>query len=653
MNTVGFIHLGAFFIYIFLGIFAFSANRQSRLNKLFFALCSACAIWAFSIALFVGAPDKETAWFWFRLSSPGWVLGPALILHFVIALTRKDEGIGGYLPYLIYIPGLIFTVQGLNIGVTATDLTLESYGWATVNSGTSYWYWAFASYYVLCLIATVVVVLHWGKKSPFQREKNQARIVAYCTLGGTLLSFANETLLPVLGSNVPKIPAVLFLVWAVGMWYTISKYGLMTLTSAMAAEEILARVKDLVILLDPFAKIIKANHQTLELLDYKEQYLMQQSFYSLVAEKELIQEELGKMTDISVTARKMEVNYLSHDGGRIPVSLMCTPMRDQGGELVGVVVVGQDMRHTNQALTSSQLVSQASQTVAGYAQELLNDTNFIRSATRQISNGIEHASASSEEISASIFSINEVAEQVRERIQLGHAEIVKVEEKTRAMSAQAVKSSAEALGLYEKTQGQLEKAIQDSQVVQEITRMAETISGIASQTNLLALNAAIEAARAGEQGRGFAVVAEEVRKLAEDSSVNAARIQEITRQVNTSVNSLTHNSTNLLAFITNKVIPDYEFMVSTGRSHEEDVGSIALLISTFAEMSGELLRATTQVAAAIESTNAVLEESVTSVSEIASKTDKTTEIVETIHEMIDSLADASGKLKELVLALKA
>ncbi len=77
--------------------------------------------------------------------------------------------------------------------------------------------------------------------------------------------------------------------------------------------------------------------------------------------------------------------------------------------------------------------------------------------------------------------------------------------------------------------------------IDSINELANIISSIASQTNLLSMNAAIEAAHAGESGKGFAVVAEEIRKLADSTSVSSTNIAKVVGDIASGIQNTNEN----------------------------------------------------------------------------------------------------------------
>ncbi len=227
----------------------------------------------------------------------------------------------------------------------------------------------------------------------------------------------------------------------------------------------------------------------------------------------------------------------------------------------------------------------------------------------------QELSATMQEVGHSATIINQNAESVRSEVEIIADKSNSINDYSRKMkeNADTMESNAKSNMQETSTKVQeilevLNQAIEESRSVEQVNGLTNDILSISSQTNLLALNASIEAARAGDAGKGFAVVADEIRQLADSSRATANRIQEINGVVTNAVQNLAGHSNNLVEYMTNSILPEFENFVSSGEQYRDNATYIEGVMNEFTAKTDDLKRAVDEIATSIETITDAIEE---------------------------------------------
>ncbi|WP_017811198.1 methyl-accepting chemotaxis protein [Paenibacillus shenyangensis] len=241
----------------------------------------------------------------------------------------------------------------------------------------------------------------------------------------------------------------------------------------------------------------------------------------------------------------------------------------------------------------------------------------VSATTQNMSAGMEQTAASSQEISASTTEFEKAIESIAVGAQEGAVQAGVINERAGSLKNKLDESIAATTVVYNDVKSGLDEALAQSQSVEMIKSLSESILQITQQTNLLALNASIEAARAGEAGRGFSVVADEIRNLADASKNTVGQIQGITDQVVQSVNNLQKYTARLMEFLATEIGADYQMMRETSESYLNDAGYIDRMVSEFSATSEQLSASVQNLAQAINEISISNNESADGTEEIA------------------------------------
>ncbi len=285
------------------------------------------------------------------------------------------------------------------------------------------------------------------------------------------------------------------------------------------------------------------------------------------------------------------------------------------------------------------------------ADNITNRVNVSNENVNSVSAAMEQLAASMEEVSVSLEQITNGSNDIYKKTQAltgragNGAELVEeIKVRAQAVRKDAVESKAAASKMIDEIRTMLEDAVKDSKSVGRINELTGDILDISSQTNLLALNASIEAARAGEAGKGFAVVADEIRILADNSRDAANNIQNISNMVTAAVEKLAQNAENMLQFIDEDVMKDYDGFVDVANNYQHDAEDMDAIFTEFASGAAEMQSIMQHINVGINDISTTVDESAKGVSNVAENTGTLVEAMAHIQQETQNSQSISREL---------
>ena len=288
---------------------------------------------------------------------------------------------------------------------------------------------------------------------------------------------------------------------------------------------------------------------------------------------------------------------------------------------------------------------------------IIENTNYMENVVAEVDGSVvksndsasdlsamtEELSATMQDVGLSVNTINDNADNILKDVEIIATKSDDINQFSKEMKANAEKIESDARYNMVQTGEKvgnildvLNKEIEDSKSVDQVNNLTNDILNISSQTNLLALNASIEAARAGEAGKGFAVVADEIRQLADSSRETANKIQSINSVVVAAVNNLSDNANNLVSYLQQTILPEFQTFVDGGVKYKENASYIENAMDEFVEKTDVLKKNMDEIAHSINTITTVVDDGAAGVNNAAIST----------QDLVEDMVNISNKMIE-------
>lgn len=335
-------------LYLFFSLYAIKYGLE-KLNRYFVYITLGLLFWSLCNLFIIYSSNGYMCMFWYRISAFAQCFVAPYTAHFFIVFTGKSNYFRTYTAkFLFYLPAIILLIAFLTDHVIVNRFVVAEPKliYMTVN----YSFWLF--YYIACQFSYVligwVVILRWKSNLRYSSELKQSFSILGPYTITMILTFSSA--LSILHDKIDFFMLVPCLaIFGTGsLWYAAYKYKWVTLTPALAVENILNTMADSVLLVDPEYKIQSVNNETLRMLHYESEELIGRKL-DIILDMSSFSDKDYSSEFKSGSIKNYESSFITKYGAKVPVVLSASEYRDDSNTLVGIIIISRDITAQKEA----------------------------------------------------------------------------------------------------------------------------------------------------------------------------------------------------------------------------------------------------------------------------------------------------------------
>ncbi|MCP4675785.1 MAG: response regulator [Deltaproteobacteria bacterium] len=346
MNIYAFFSIMSSYVCLITGVFVYRRDTRNVVNRRFALLSITLAIYAFIEYGFCQSHSFEEAMVWRKFYSC-WPFIITFVIHYAFFFTGvKRLSENKWFVALLYSFAFFFFIIEITTYKISGPPIEKWWGW-TYSIGPSNAIAIAANLWMVLFIGfAVVLTTNAYRRTSDRQQRKQLRLVlvGLFVAGAAVVS---ESILFDLGLRAPPIATISLTIAFSIIGYGIWKYRLFALTPVTAAEDIIQTMTDALLLVNSIGDILYINRGAKDLLGYKEIEILKKSVKDIFPKEEdipnWISESLSGDKKGEDEIHYFETSFLTKKRQRVPISLAGNALRDDEGELQGLLLIGRNI----------------------------------------------------------------------------------------------------------------------------------------------------------------------------------------------------------------------------------------------------------------------------------------------------------------------